>query len=332
MSYLTHPGRIFEIISNYENFRDYPFVYYVTPNGVSDVPTADGVEVRAYAAVIMGTIVVLQSIGDGEVAYIDALEYHRDTNTYVSTDVVPIVDAIYEFLSGNRDLGSLSDQARMLIAELFEVPIDYVEEMIEVNRLTPALRDRRVAIIGTNVFVLAKGNAIVERYEGNTAVRVAREVSYVVRNPASALAGHITRAAGGNAIIFATERGSLLCSRRGCWPLPVPLGIATILSGPKLRVVRAGDDVDWVPLPQGASAVALGRRKAFVLACDEDENASTEPIKCNVLSEVQAPLWPMRATVVYGRRGIVGYGAPLKGGFAVYKGTAQAVALNEDEL
>lgn len=298
---LLNPVKVVEIVSSYETYTIYPYVYYINMDSVipeiSEIPGKESKKIEAYVVNVSGYILVLQFIGDTPV--IEAF----DSTSFTPVDVTKPLDMIHSFLEGKNYI-PLNTHERQAISRLFYISEEDVRKIEETYNLRKLVRGAEVSIIGDEVYIIRDGGII--RVDGDYAVDLARKLSVITRSPVSRLVDFITKTIDRPASLISLRTSMLLCNTDNCILLPITRHVARLLSnklpsGYSLILLNDNEGSrERIVLPKDVDALAISRRSVYLLK--RRGRYQYEIVKrYRVSTSFNVP-------VIYGRRGFIGYG------------------------
>lgn len=298
------PVKVIDIIRKYETYKLYPFVYYINLDGatpeISEIPGKQNIKVEAYTVNVGPYILVLQFIGDTPI--MDAFEYRIGMR---AVDVTKPLDYLYSFINGRLAL-SLTPHERQGVGRLFFLDESEVEKIEQQYQLRKVLRDRRVAIVGDEVYVFSKED-IFQRVDGEMAVELAKKISFPAKHPVSEIVEQLSKAVKGKATLFSLIGRSLLCTRHACRVIPLSSRVVKLLQKKlpdRFNVLLMDSESPprngKITLPDGIDAVAFSKRGIYLMRKIENQ-------RYEIVKNFKVPT-RFNVPIVYGKYGFIGYG------------------------
>ncbi|MEM4595494.1 MAG: hypothetical protein QXN29_04695 [Thermofilaceae archaeon] len=286
------PEEVYRAVSRFELYYSYPYVYYFAADPLprfSELPVKNGVQVQAYCIrVSRDRILVVQAAENSEVAVVDLLDASLDALRRVDSPraVSEAIDRLIKFLTSGEGLDPTPHEVRG-IGVLFSMSHSEVEKAVERAKLVRMLEDRYVAVVNEMVFVFSRNPAVVfARFEGQEAVRVAEEKSLVAKSPISEMREHLFSFLDGerDVTVFAGSNSSILCTRKDCFPLNVPLNLLKLI----LRDPRVNPVYVDVTKPETYRRTKLAVPGHVVIAGQHAKILKCKDETCEVVKEIRA--------------------------------------------
>lgn len=234
----TLPLRELVKLAKLPQYRQSPIVYYISQSGTPTLDPGPGVRIYAYVLCHNDRCIGIHDVmGD---IIIDGTQ----------EDVLEVIDAY----TRNPRLAKTRHE-RLALSRLFDVPEDFVEELVFSDSIEEKIKDKLVVLVKGIVFILSKDhNVIIERLDiPHGMEKIVYEKAFVSRAPIRDLARHIRDMLNPILVIPGIHTAAFCRGDGECKCLPVG-EIAHLIAGElglplvkpaKGRVVRGGLVVEY---------------------------------------------------------------------------------------